>query len=168
MTDERRDERRTLLRTVRDMALLAVLYVVVPVRDAVGASLVVRGVLVALALAGMVWLVLAQVVRHARSADARLRGLVVALAVGVLGFAYADLAVATWGDGQFVGLSTKIDAFYFSLTTLSTVGYGDVYAAGQVARALVAAQIVFDLAVLATAASLLAHRIADRLRTQRR
>jgi hypothetical protein len=168
VTDQHRDERRTLLRTLRDLAGLGLLYVVVPVRDSAGASLVVRAALVAVTLVLMIWLVLAQVLRHARSADARLRGLVVALAVGVLSFAYADLAVATWGDGQFVGLSTKIDAFYFSLTTLSTVGYGDVHAAGQVARALVAAQIVFDLAVLATAASLLAHRLADRLRAPRR
>jgi voltage-gated potassium channel len=168
VTDGRPDQRRALLRGLLDVAALAVLYTVVPVRDSIGASLVVRAVLVAVVLVLMIWLVLAQVLRHARSSDARLRGLVVALAAGVLGFAYADLAVATWGDGQFVGLSTKIDAFYFSLTTLSTVGYGDVHAAGQVARALVAAQIVFDLAVLATAASLLAHRLADRLRTARR
>jgi len=168
VTDQSRDERRTVLQTFRDVVLLVLLYAVVPVRDSAGTSLVVRAGLVAVALVLMIWLVLAQVLRHARSTDARLRGLVLALVGGLLSFAYADLAVATWGDGQFVGLSTKIDAFYFSLTTLSTVGYGDVYAAGQAARALVAAQIVFDLAVLATAASLLAHRIVDRLRAGRR
>src|SRR5262245_14961650 len=34
---------------------------------------------------------------------------------------------------EFAGMSTKTDALYFTLTTMSTVGFGDVHAQGQLA-----------------------------------
>lgn len=53
---------------------------------------------------------------------------------------------------EFVGLTTKTDALYFTLTTMSTVGYGDVHAEGQLARALVCILIVFNVVVVASLA----------------
>jgi voltage-gated potassium channel len=53
---------------------------------------------------------------------------------------------------EFVGLQTKTDALYFTLTTMSTVGFGDVHAEGQVARALVCILIVFNVVVVASLA----------------
>ena len=53
---------------------------------------------------------------------------------------------------EFVGLQTKTDALYFTLATMSTVGYGDVHAEGQVARALVCILIVFNVVVVASLA----------------
>jgi hypothetical protein len=49
---------------------------------------------------------------------------------------------------QFADLDTKIDSVYFVISTLATVGFGDVHATGQLARAIVSVQIVFDLAFL--------------------
>ena len=49
---------------------------------------------------------------------------------------------------EFDGLSTRTDALYFTLVTMSTVGYGDVHAEGQVARALVCILIVFNVVVV--------------------
>jgi len=51
---------------------------------------------------------------------------------------------------QFVGLDTRVDALYFTLSTMTTVGFGDVHAEGQVARALVCALIVFNVVVVAS------------------
>ena len=53
---------------------------------------------------------------------------------------------------EFVGLQTKTDALYFTLATMSTVGFGDVHAEGQVARALVCMLIVFNVVVVASLA----------------
>lgn len=53
--------------------------------------------------------------------------------------------------GQLTDLRTKTDALYFTITTMSTVGYGDVHAAGQLARVAVTLQIVFDLFFIGTA-----------------
>ena len=52
--------------------------------------------------------------------------------------------------GQIVELETRVDALYFTLATMATVGYGDVHAEGQAARALVCAVIVFDVVVVAS------------------
>ena len=48
------------------------------------------------------------------------------------------------------------------MTTLLTVGYGDIHADGQAARALVLIQMVFNVVIIATAAS----TINARVRTQ--
>lgn len=63
-------------------------------------------------------------------------------------FALAYYVLATNVDGQLVGIATRIDALYFSTVTMTTVGYGEIHATGQVARALVTTQLVFDVAVL--------------------
>lgn len=80
---------------------------------------------------------------------------------GLVFFAVADLAVARYSPGEFADLQTKTDALYFAVTTLSTVGFGDVHAQGQVARGLLIVQMVFNVVVLARAAqTLLASRAA--------
>jgi hypothetical protein len=49
-------------------------------------------------------------------------------------------------DGtQVTGLDTRIDAIYFTVTTVSTVGYGDIHATSQAARLVVTGQILFNL-----------------------
>jgi voltage-gated potassium channel len=58
-------------------------------------------------------------------------------------------------DDQFRGLDTRVDAIYFTVTTLSTVGFGDITAASQKARVAVTVQMVFDLAFLGIAVRVL-------------
>jgi len=43
---------------------------------------------------------------------------------------------------------TRTDSLYFTVTTFSTVGYGDITATSQAARLLVTAQMILDLLVL--------------------
>ena len=40
---------------------------------------------------------------------------------------------------------TRTDALYFTLTIFSTVGFGDIHATSQTARAVVMAQLVLNL-----------------------
>jgi hypothetical protein len=49
-----------------------------------------------------------------------------------------------------------------SLTTMTTVGYGDIHATGQAGRVVVAVQLVFNVAVIATSASLLTRQLRVR------
>ena len=81
---------------------------------------------------------------------ARIRALVLLLVLTVLWFSWCDHSVARL-PGQFAGLDTKIDALYFTVSTLSTVGFGDVHATGQLARAAVTVQIVFNLVFIGLA-----------------
>jgi voltage-gated potassium channel len=82
-------------------------------------------------------------------------------------FALVDYVIAVSRSDQFVGLRTKTDGLYFALSTLTTVGYGDIHAAGQVARAVVMAQLVFNVVVIATVASVLSRQIGARARERR-
>lgn len=49
---------------------------------------------------------------------------------------------------EIAGLDTRVDALYFTLTTMTTTGYGDIHADGQLARVLVSLVFVFNLIFL--------------------
>ncbi len=83
------------------------------------------------------------------------RHLALLIELALVLFALTYYALAVHGTGQMVGLETRIDALYFTVSTIATVGYGDVHPVGQVARAVATAHIVFDVVVLAAAVRLL-------------
>jgi hypothetical protein len=85
---------------------------------------------------------------------ARLRGLILLLTVTVLFFSWADASVAAL-PGQFAQLHTKTDSLYFNVSTLATVGFGDVHPVGQLARAAVTLQVVFNLVFLGAAVAMI-------------
>jgi voltage-gated potassium channel len=72
----------------------------------------------------------------------------------IVGFAALYFAMDAEG-GQFSGIETRVDAIYFTVTTLATVGYGDITASSQEARLAVTFQMLFDLAFLGVAVRVL-------------
>lgn len=102
------------------------------------------------------------VVRLAAVSHDKLRAvhLVLALEAVVMTFSFAYYLMATSGSGQFSGLHTRLDALYFSFTTTTTVGYGDIHATGQLARAVVTVQLAFNIIFVAGVAGLLRDRVA--------
>ena len=165
-SNPRRPALVVLGRTVAICLLIAALYYVIPVEPGVeGAQLVVRAAATAVAGLLITWLIVRQVSHHlADPQQASSVSLLSALAGGVVFFALADYVTAVSGQGQFAGLQTKTDALYFALSTLTTVGYGDIHAEGQIARGVVAVQLVFNVAVIATGASVLTRAFAARVR----
>ncbi|QVQ50003.1 two pore domain potassium channel family protein [Spiractinospora alimapuensis] len=114
---------------------------------------------------GFVVLVVARAARRQEwttAGNLPFQGLTVVTVFGVVLFALADYVMARARPEQFVDLHTRTDALYFTVTTLATVGYGDVHAEGQLARILVTVQILFNLIVLATAAWLVTQRLRSR------
>ncbi|KXK60035.1 ion transporter [Micromonospora rosaria] len=175
----RRPYRKEQRRTVLACALLVLVYFVVPVQpDANGARLAVRAVLTVVAVIVVALLVTGQVRRQLAAERApagpgqapaaaagvgpagddgqarSLAHLAVALVAGLLAFALADYVIAITAPEQFVNLRTRVDALYFALATLTTIGYGDVHAEGQFARSVVAVQMAFSIGVIATGLSL--------------
>jgi voltage-gated potassium channel len=125
--------------------------------------------LVALAV-GIVW----QLRRHLDDASRRVDGLIVSIVIVLVVFAHAFYVLNKNDPTQIVGLSTRVDALYFAMTTMTTVGTGDVHAQGQIARSLVLVQMVFNVVFVATIATLLSTRVrlaaenrAQERRTQR-
>ncbi|MBK0865644.1 MULTISPECIES: two pore domain potassium channel family protein [unclassified Saccharopolyspora] len=90
-------------------------------------------------------------VRRFRSGAARLTGVLTSLYLAVLFFAAVYFGLSAHWPGSVVQLRTKVDALYFALSITSTVGFGDVHAAGQQARAVVGVHLVFNLGFLGVA-----------------
>ena len=137
------------------MVLVVGFYFAVPVSLQAETAVIVRLVVAVVLLVSLTALVAWQVRRHLSHPEQHIDGLVLALMVGVLAFALAFYVTAQRQPDQISGLDTRVDALYFTMTTLLTIGYGDVHAVGQLARILVMIQIVFDVGVIATAGGVL-------------
>lgn len=155
-------------RAVRNVVLVVAVYYLLPLDVQQGPWAVALRLLgVVAGIVFVAWGVWAAVVREAAGeADQgiRLDLLILVSVVGVVVFALADYLVATRGTGEFVELNTRTDALYFAVSTLATVGFGDVHAQGQIGRGLVLIQMVFNVVVLAAAFSLLRQVAGDRRR----
>jgi hypothetical protein len=141
------------------LAAIVVIYFVVPVPERVDPNTVVRGLVAIL----MVVLLAAGVLRQFRhqldNADPRVDGLIVSITVVMTVFAFSFYVIEQRDPSQFAELKTRLDALYFAAATGASVGYGDVHAAGQLARALVLVQIIFNVVFIGTAVALLSSRI---------
>ena len=78
-----------------------------------------------------------------------------ALAINVplflLLFASTYVVMATMSAGNFGERLTHTDGLYFTVTVLSTVGFGDITPKTQAARLVVTGQMIADLVILAVA-----------------
>lgn len=81
----------------------------------------------------------------------------------LLTFAASYRSMATF-PGEFKGdISTRLDALYFMVVTLATVGYGDISPSGQVARAVVIIQLLYSFSVLAAGVTAVSARTRKRV-----
>lgn len=153
----------TLGHTTVALVLLTLGYYLVPLRppwtDAFDAARL------ALALLAMVVLgfFLRWTTRRSRARQSpeyyRIQLLLTTLYVLVLAFALLYAITDAADPASFAGMDTRTDSLYFSVTTMATVGFGDVHAAGTVARVMVTVQMVFNLIYLGTALRVLTSRI---------
>lgn len=141
------------------LALMVLLYFVLPVETAPHRSNVVRLIFSVLVFLGLAMGMVRQLRMHLDDASRRTDGLIVGIMLVLVVFSYAFYVVERHDPNQFSGMQTRLDSLYFSLTTLTTVGTGDVHASGQTGRALVLLQMVFNVLFVATTATLLASRI---------
>lgn len=79
----------------------------------------------------------------------------------LVAFATTYYAIATNTD-QIPGIHTKIDSFYFTVTTIATVGFGDIVPTGQAARLIVAVQILLNISLIAGSFRLVSNAAHDR------
>jgi hypothetical protein len=80
------------------------------------------------------------------------RALSMLLVLLVMSYSLAYFLLDLVEPDEMADLDTRTDALYFTLSTMATVGYGDIHAEGQVARGLVCGLIVFNVAVVGTLA----------------
>lgn len=143
-----------------------VLYFVFPLDTRHAPVGVAVGLLGSLAALVVVTLVLLSEIRRS---ERRLGALQLVLALEAVVVVFAAVYYLVGGDRpqQFAGLATRLDALYFSMATLTTVGYGDVHPVGQLARGVVTAQLAFNLVFVGALARLVQERLSSRRTPER-
>jgi voltage-gated potassium channel len=76
-------------------------------------------------------------------------GLLILLTAVIVAFSTGYYLLARSDPAEIAGLHTRLDSLYFTLTTVATIGYGDIHPAGQAARAIACFQVVFNSIFLA-------------------
>jgi hypothetical protein len=128
------------------------------------------GIVLAIAvLVGLLLLLVPMTIRHAMRIELSptplrdaLKALTTLLTLLIVGFATVHYTLARNYDGEFDGIHTKVDSLYFTVTVISTVGFGDITAIGQTARVIVTLQMIFDLLFIGLAVRLLGQVVAQR------
>jgi voltage-gated potassium channel Kch len=158
----RRTTVRILLRSGLTIAGMLALYAVIPVpgqRESLGLT----AILALAGLGGLSYAFLALADRARRSTDensVRLEALVAVLYAFVVFMSLVYLALSS-KPGQFRGLHNRIDALYFTMSTIATVGFGDVHAVGAVSRAVVTVQMLLDIVFVGLMARIIIPSVVD-------
>lgn len=166
-----RPGRRAALVAVARAMLIAVglvtAYYLLPLdeRGTAGAALLVCGLVAVLMVFG--WEVRA-IVRSPHPRLKAVEALVATLALFLVLFAGAYYLLDHSEPGSFSEPLTRTDALYFTLSTFSTVGFGDITARSQAGRVLTAAQMAAGLLLVGVAARVLASAVQTGLRRQGR
>jgi uncharacterized membrane protein YkvA (DUF1232 family) len=149
----RRERRRFLLRTLLTAglatAVVLVLYYTLPL-DNIPDSLLFLALGVELAVLAIVvvWQV-RRVLRARTPLLAAIEALALTVPLFLVVFAAMYVGLSSNSPDNFnVGLLTRTDALYFTVTVFATVGFGDITATSQLVRGLVTVQMLLDLAVL--------------------
>jgi voltage-gated potassium channel len=163
-TRRERHVRTGWLRLVISVGGLVGVYYAVPLSQLGSVGRTTASLVLTLAgVAALGWAITGEI-RHQLAGDSttRIPGLFMLLALVAVVFALGYYLLEQTTPGQMAGLETRTDALYFTLSTLGTLGYGDVYAAGQIARGLVAVQIVFDVVFVAALVAVVSGRVRHR------
>ena len=147
------DVRREALASIARIAVITLgyglVYAFAPMRDPVhdGIPLLFGGLVVLCAL--IVWHVRAT--SRARFPAVRaIEALATSVPFLLLTFAGAYYMMEHSSPGAFAVVLTRLDALYFSVTVFSTVGFGDITAHSELARAVVTVQMVVDFIFVGT------------------
>ena len=136
-----------LLRSLAATVALAGLYYLLPLDHIKNVPLtLVAGLLILLAVT--IWQVRA-IIRARYPGLRAVEALATTVPLFLLLFASAYFTMAGTSPANFSTHSlTRTDALYFTVTTFSTVGFGDITAVSQTARLVVTAQMLLDLLAL--------------------
>ncbi|HEY1295272.1 MAG TPA: ion channel [Chloroflexota bacterium] len=148
-----RDRRRVLVATVARLiastAILLAVYALLPIEGITTPDTVGRLVIVLIALP-LVFAWQIHAIKSAKYPDLRATEAVIgAVTIFVILFALLYLGLGLSDPANFSQSLDRISAIYFTVTVLSTVGFGDISAQSDVSRLLVTIQMLLDLALIA-------------------
>jgi hypothetical protein len=163
----KRDSVMLLLRPLIIVAVVLVLYALTPVNAGPAAVAAVMSSLASLGF--LLWMMARQTRRIARHPEPTLAAIEALTLLGtlfVLSFSLTYVALSASDAASFSQPVDKVAAIYFSMTIMSTVGFGDIVAVSDVARMTVVVQMIANLVLLALVVQLITG-VARWARTQR-
>lgn len=144
----RRQGALAIVRSLGTTIVLVAVYYLLPLDHLTNvplAVILIVGLVILLAIgAGQVREILKAKYPAVRAAEA----LATTVPLFLLLFASAYFVMERASPGSFSHSLTRTDALYFTVTTFTTVGYGDITATSQSARLVVTAQMILDLLAL--------------------
>ena len=136
------------VRTLATIAVVVTLYYVLPFDRDVDPVMVAEITLGCAVLAVVIVLQVRKVSGSPYPGIRAVEALAFTVPVYVLLFATTYFVMEHTAVSSFTEALTRTDALYFSVTTLATVGYGDIAAKSESARVVVTVQMVLDLLLL--------------------
>lgn len=162
-----RSSLRMTLRSAATLLVALLAYYLLPVGDGSGLPLPVAVAGFVLGLLALTTLVIQQIRTQVQSmlsdGAAQIERLLIGVYLVVVFFSAGYVILETTEPSSFEGLATKTDALYFTVTTLTTVGYGDVHASSQLARLLVTIQLLFDVLFVAIVVRIISANVGRRV-----
>ena len=128
--------------------LLVVLYALIPAAGRSGAWVAIRLAIGALVFSAVVAWQLRSVTRADHPRLRAAEALAIAFALLVVGFAYTYLSISHGDQHAFSEHLDHVGAIYFALTTITTVGFGDIVARTDSSRVVVMAQFIVDVTLV--------------------
>jgi voltage-gated potassium channel len=132
--------------------MLVVLYYALPLDERSDAWTVTQLVLGLVALAGIVAWQVRAIIGSEFPRVRVLQALFIAVPFYVLTFAAAYFLIAGSGNANFAEPLSRTDALYFTVTVLSTVGFGDITPKSEIARLVVTVQMIANLILIGVGA----------------
>jgi len=137
-----------VLRSVATAIVLVGLYYLLPLDHLASVPLAVTLVVGLLVLVAVAALQVRLVIRARYPALRAGEALATTVPLFLLLFASAYFVMAQASPASFSHPLSRTDSLYCTVTTFSTVGYGDITAVSQTARLVVTAQMILDLLAL--------------------
>jgi voltage-gated potassium channel len=139
---------RSAIRILGSTVVLVVLYALLPAASSSSAKTLIELIIgLAVFLGVLAWQVLS--ILDAEHPEVRaVETLALAVPLLIIVFAFTYLSLAHAHASNFSEPLDHVGAVYFTVTVISTVGFGDIVARSDIARILVCVQILVDIALL--------------------
>jgi voltage-gated potassium channel len=153
----------TLLRALASTVALVVIYYLLPL-DEVSIGLAIGMLAIGLSLLiGLVALQVRAIIKATYPALRAVGALATSAPLFLLLFAGTYFVIGNLFADSFSEPMTRTDALYFTVTVFATVGFGDITAESQPARALVTGQMVLGIMVVGLGAKILVDAVQQGL-----
>jgi voltage-gated potassium channel len=166
----RRRVMQSALRAAGSATVLVAVYYLLPLdQSSTSAAVAILPIGLAVLIAMVLWQV-RTIIKSQYPGMRAVEALATSLSLFLLLFATTYFVLAKISADSFSQPLTRTDALYFTVTVFSTVGFGDITPMTEVARLVVAGQMVTDVVIIGLGARIIvgAVRIGQRWRSDSR